>query len=314
MPGSRLASEQSGRRYARPGPLSGPELAVREMLDGVFERVDPLGDPVPLVLDSPHSGTTYPVDFPFVCDRRQLREAEDSFVDELFKNAPSHGATLLRALFPRSYIDPNRAADDIDPLVIEGRWPGTAVPTEKSRLGMGLIRRLSKPGIPMYERRLAVDEVVRRIERCYRPYHAALEQALEQRYREFGVVFLLDCHSMPSIANALHLDDGQRRTDIVLGDRDGTTCSRELVVLVEETLRDLGYAVRRNYPYKGVEIIRRHGHPERGRHALQLEINRALYMDERTLTPTPGFADVQRHLDWLLTVVVRFVRARSNAG
>lgn len=301
----------------RPGPdhpLLAPAAAElpppTESVPGVVEVFAPSGDAAPLVLDSPHSGIAYPPEFDFVCDFPRLREAEDTHVDLLVGSAPRLGATLVRALFPRSFIDVNRSPEDLDAALIEGAWPGPVEPSEKTRLGMGLIRRLSKPGEPIYNRRLGVAEVADRIERYWHPYHQRLEKVLDDTRLRFGSVWYLDCHSMPAIANAMASDPGNARADFVLGDRDGTTCDPAFRDLVAETLRGFGYRVAVNDPYKGVELVRRHGRPADGRHALQLEINRRLYMDERTLEPVPHFADLRGHLATVIERSAAFTRSR----
>jgi N-formylglutamate amidohydrolase len=266
----------------------------------VLFRRDPVAPEVPLVFDSPHSGTIYPDDFRFACPLGTLRMAEDTHVDELYGAAPRFGATLLAACFPRSYLDVNRALSDIDPALIDGAWPERLEPGEKTRLGMGLIRRLAKPGMPVYDRKLSVAEVQARIERCYRPYHAALDEICDRLHRKFGVVRYIDCHSMPSEGNAMSSDPGARRADFVLGDRDGTTCDRELTDFVARVLRGRGYSVKVNDPYKGVELVRRHGRPAENRYALQIEVNRALYMDERTQQKTAGFERLKADITYLV--------------
>lgn len=283
---------------------------------GVLARHDPpRGVPaVPVVFDSPHSGRDYPVDFGAALPVEALRSAEDAFVDELFAAAPEHGAVLLRALFPRSYVDVNRAADDIDPRLIDGDWPGTLRPGPKSELGLGLIRRAIAPGLFIYDRKLAVAEVEHRIARCWRPYHAALKAVLDRAHRAHGAVWHIDCHSMKSVANGMTPDPaGTRRPDIVLGDRDGTSCEPAFTRLVKETLERLGFAVAVNDPYKGAEIVRRHGAPARGRHSLQVEIRRDLFMNETLHVRNENFARVEAAMGDLAAAVCDYARARAAA-
>ena len=274
--------------------------------DGVLLRRDPVAPEVPLVFDSPHSGTVYPEDFRFACPLDVLRTAEDTHVDELYGAAPEYGAALLAARFPRSYIDVNRALADIDPALLDEAWPGPVSPGEKTRLGMGLIRRLATPGRPVYDRKLSVAEVRRRIERCYVPYHAALQEICDRLHRKFGIVRYVDCHSMPSEGSAMSSDPGAKRADIVLGDRDGTTCDPALTHFVARVLEGRGYKVKINDPYKGVELVRRHGRPAENRHALQIEVNRALYMDERTRAKTANFARLKADLTHLVEALADF--------
>ena len=266
-------------------------------------------NPLPLVFDSPHSGTDYPADFDHAAPLAVLRMAEDTHVDALFGAAPRHGGALLAALFPRSYIDVNRHLADIDPELLAGPWPGEIAPGEKTKLGIGLIRRLAQPGVPVYARRLAVAEVERRIARFYRPYHAAIENLIRDRHRRFGVVWHLDCHSMASRGSAITPDGPVERSDIVLGDRDGTTCAAEFTSFAACVLSDLGYAVKLNDPYKGMELVRRYADPGAGRHSLQIEINRKLYMDEKTREPNARFERMQRDLTHLVAKLAKFARA-----
>lgn len=263
---------------------------------------------LPLVLDSPHSGLDYPEDFGFACAFEALRRAEDTHVDRLFDFAPDAGATLVAARFPRAYLDANRAADDIDPHLMLEPWPAPTRPSAKVALGKGIVWRLLDDGTPIYARRLAVEEVADRIARCHGPYHAAVRGEVLETARRFGRVLHLNCHSMPSVAAAFTAGvPGTRRPDFVLGDRDGTTCDPALTRRVADRLRDMGHTVAVNDPYKGVELVRANGAPHLGRHSLQLEINRALYMDETTLEPHAGFEPLRRTLRRLLDDLVGFL-------
>jgi N-formylglutamate deformylase len=276
----------------------------------VLRRLDPRGFAVPLVLDSPHSGSEYPLDFDHLPPRELVRQAEDSYVGELYAFAPEVGATLVEALFPRAYIDPNRNLADIDPALLSEPWPGPLTPSHKTELGIGLVWRLAQGGVPMYSRKLSVSEVQKRIGRCYEPYHAAVAEALDERHRRFGAVWHLNCHSMPAIGDVMSDDPGRERAQFVLGDRDGTTCEPELTSFVASTLRTMGYTVAINDPYKGVELVRRHGRPAERRHSLQIEINRRLYLDEKTLTRHEGFMRLQANLRRMLDALGDYVRSR----
>lgn len=271
------------------------------VIDDVLVRLEPSGGRVPVVFDSPHSGTRYPADFQFICPLPLLRQAEDTYVDELFAVAPDHGATLICALFPRAYVDVNRAADDIDPDILDGPWPGPLNPSDKSAMGMGLVRNLRRPGLPMYDGRLPVADVMDRIERYWRPYHEQLAQTLDALHARFGMVWHVNCHSMPSLAASP--DDRDGGADFVLGDRDGTTCDPGFTRFVADQLRAMGYGVRLNDPYKGVELVRRYSRPGHGRHSLQLEIDRRLYMNEETLEKHAGFDRLRRDLGRLMAAV-----------
>lgn len=280
-------------------------------IDGVLERFDPAAAPVPLVFDSPHSGMVYPADFNFTAPDDLVRTAEDTHVDALFAAAPAHGATLLIAHFPRSYIDTNRHAHDLDPELIDGAWPGKIAPGEKTKLGIGLVRRLAQPGIPMYDRKLSVGAIRHRIETYYLPYHDELGRIIDGAHRRFGAVWHINCHSMASRGSDITPDGGVERAEFVLGDRDGTTCDPAFTAAVDSFLRGKGYDVRINDPYKGAEIVRRYADPQRRRHSLQIEINRRLYMDERTRERSPGFAKLQADLADLIRFLAEYARGAA---
>lgn len=278
------------------------------VIEDVLVRNDPVGRVLPLLFDSPHSGAVYPADFQFCCPLPTLRHAEDTYVDELFAAAPEFGGTLLCALFPRSYIDVNRAIDDIDPGLLDGSWPLPLRPTEKSALGMGLIRALCRPGLPLYDGKLPVWAVAERIDRYYRPYHFQVASVMDDHAARFGAVWHIDCHSMPSAAGGM---SGGPLADFVIGDRDGTTCEPGFVALVADTLEVMGYSVALNNPYKGVELIARYANPARGRHSIQLEVNRRLYMNEQTLQKNAGFDRLQADLTALIRRIAVHVEART---
>ena len=275
-----------------------------------FRLLAPEADAAPAVFDSPHSGTDYPADFGTIAPLSVLRRSEDAFVDELFGAAPRNGAPLIAARFPRIYIDPNRDLVDLDPAMLDGAWPDPLVPSRKTELGVGLIWRIMPPGAPLYDRLLGVEEVRGRIERCWRPYHQAVAAALDATHRRFGKVWHVNCHSMPAMGNAASEDGPVARADFVLGDRDGTTCEPGFTAFVAGQLRALGYHVKINEPYKGVELVRRYSDPAKGRHSLQIEVNRKLYMNEETREKNAGFARVQADLDRLVAAICGYARER----
>jgi N-formylglutamate amidohydrolase len=281
---------------------------------GIYVRYDPLVEPAPVVFDSPHSGAQYPADFTYACPARLLRQAEDAHVDMLYGGAPQAGATLIAALFPRSYIDVNRGIEDIDQQLLDQPWPGPVSASDRSRVGMGLVRRICRPGLQMYDRKLSVAEIRHRIEQYYRPYHQAVADAIDQAAGRFGAVWHVNCHSMPSSRGPRVPAGSWERADFVLGDRDGTTCSIGFRRFVQGTLERLGYDVRINDPYKGVELVRRFGQPHLGRHSLQIEVNRRLYMNEETLVPSDGFARLKRDLDLLVAAITAYARDTLTAA
>ena len=264
--------------------------------DAAIEILAPAEQRVPLVFSSPHSGRDYPAAFLAASklDALAIRRSEDSFVDELFGHVPQLGAPLLRALFPRAFVDPNREPYELDPAMFTTPLPAF-VNRRSPRVaaGLGTIARVVANGSEIYSGKLDFDEANERIERCYRPYHDALEDLIAHTRTMFGTCVLIDCHSMPSIGGPMENDAGRRRqVDFILGDAHGRSCARTLTLLVEDTLRGMGYSVVRNTPYSGGFITRNYGRPERGVHALQIEINRALYMDETSFERTEGLARV----------------------
>jgi N-formylglutamate deformylase len=282
---------------------------------GILFRRAPTVAEVPLVFDSPHSGAEYPADFGYACPFGVLRTAEDAYVEELYGAAPAHGATLIGAFFPRSYIDANRNLRDIDETLLEEKWPGPLDPGEKTRAGMGLVRRLAKPELPVYDRKLSVREIENRIRTYYEPYHAELQASCDRLHAKFGAVWHVNCHSMPAIGNALSADGaGTKRGDFVLGDRDGTTCAPELTDFVARVLRGRGYDVRINAPYKGVELVRRHGRPAENRHSLQIEVNRRLYMDEKTLERNGNWDRLLADISHLVAALAGVARGEKMIG
>jgi N-formylglutamate amidohydrolase len=278
-----------------------------------FTVTEPSANHVALVLDSPHSGIEYPEDFRPAVPLAALRAAEDSYVDELYSGAPAVGATLVAARFPRSYIDPNRSLLDIDASLLEAAWPGPAIPSRKTELGIGLIWRILDSGQPIYSRKLSVEEVRNRIVRYHQPYQKAVKEALDHAYAHFGAVWHLNCHSMPAVSSSISEEGpGKPRADFVLGDRDATTCEPAFTALVGDTLRAMGYEVKVNDPYKGVELVRAFSDPKAGRHSLQIEVNRRLYMDEKSRARIEAFAQLKANLDKLLAEISRYAAERSH--
>jgi len=275
---------------------TGPPLAPRDPeLATPFEVIRPAGAIGPVVFSSPHSGSIYPSAFLAAAqlDALTLRRSEDAYVDELFGAAPQLGAMLMRAHFPRAYLDVNREPYELDPRMFEGRLPAFAN-TRSLRVagGLGTIARVVGEAREIYGRRLSVEEGLARIESLYKPWHAALRGLMQEAWRQNGAAVLVDCHSMPS--NAGRAD--RIKADFVLGDRYGASCDPVFMEAAESRLRALGYAVTRNKPYAGGFITEHYGDPAAGWHALQIEINRALYLDEARLTRTPGFAELQKDL------------------
>ncbi|BAR99745.1 N-formylglutamate amidohydrolase [Blastochloris viridis] len=271
-------------------------------IDPPFELAEPAQPSAPLLLNSPHSGRVYPPDF-LASGRLSLdtlRRSEDSFVDELFQPPQDLSLTFMRAHFPRSFIDLNREPYELDPRMFDGRLP-PFVNTRSLRVagGLGTIARVVGDAVEIYDRRLPVEGALQRIEAYYMPYHRVLRQALARLYREFQTTVLLDCHSMPS--SVVSRED-RPKADVVIGDRYGTSCAPLIVETVEATLRELGYVVHRNKPYAGGVITEHYGNPAAGHHALQIEINRALYLDEAKFRKSVRF---ERMRDDLVVLIRR---------
>ncbi len=274
----------------------------------MLEVRGPAEPALPLVLDSPHSGHDFPDDFDAAVSKAELREGEDCYVDELYAAAAEMGAPLLAARWPRTYLDPNRHAGDVDLGLIEGKWPGEYRPSGKAKVGKALIWRTLEDGRPIYSRRLSVETVRKRIEEFHVPYYEKIKNLLSEARARFGRVYHINCHSMRSVAGKQSGDgEGSVRADIVLGDRDGTTCDPAFTRFVQTVLAGMGYGVKVNDPYKGVELVRAYSDPRAGRHSLQIEISKRLYMDEATLEKTAGFAPLQKNLAVLLDEIRKFI-------
>ena len=283
------------------------------MNDGVMLVHGPLEPGRPLVLDSPHSGSVMPLDFGTLRTPAELRDGEDCFIDELYLPATARGVPLLAAQFPRTYIDANRHAGDIDLDLLAEPWPDEPVPytpSGKARIGKAVVWRTLDDGRPLYGRKLTVAEVQQRIDRYHRPYHAQLKALLDVAHARFGVVYHLNCHSMNAVSGSVSGKPGEggagiARADFVLGDRDGTTCAPAFTAFVRDVLVGLGYEVKVNDPFKGVELVRAYADPAAGRHSLQLEINKRLYMDSTTLARHRGFATLQAHVMQLIDAIIQ---------
>ncbi len=286
---------------------------MRRTDSGIFYVERAQGPVAPVIFDSPHSGQSYPKDFDYLVPDEVIRCAEDMFVDELFGDAPYHGAILLAALFPRSYIDPNRALCDLDEELLDEPWPEPLLPGEKTRQGHGLIWYTCPPDLQIYNRKLTGKEVRRRIDNYYLAYHGALGKSFDRLHHQFGHVWHVNCHSMPTFGlSATPGNRSIRRPEFVLGDRDGTTCEPEFTSLICKTLESFGYSVRINSPYKGVELVRAFSNPAAGRHSIQIEVSRALYMDESTFEQNDGFEELKSNLSRLAGVVCSYAREKAT--
>jgi len=266
-------------------------------LDPPFEILEPAEWRGPVAFNSPHSGCIYPRAFLAAArlDLAILRRSEDCFVDELLIGVVARGHPLMRAHFPRCFVDVNREPYELDPRMFDGRLPSFAN-TRSMRVagGLGTVARVVGDAQEIYSQRIPVDDALRRIEGLYKPYHRALRKLMTRVHREFGTAVLVDCHSMPSAAGP---KDERPRADVVIGDRYGTSCLGVVADTIEATLRERGYSVSRNKPYAGGFITEHYGNPAAGLHSVQLEINRALYMDERRFERAASFSTVARDLE-----------------
>lgn len=252
----------------------------------IFEPDQPTSG---VVFGSPHSGRLYPPDLlsSAQLDPLALRSSEDAYLDLLLAPAPQHGAPLITTQVPRAYVDFNRAETELDPALIEGAPRGMANPRIGS--GLGVIARVVAGGRPIYRGKLALSEAERRIATYWRPYHQALDALLERQRARFGRAILCDMHSMPSEATPVGLLRNIRRPEVILGDRYGAACDPAILTDIEAVWRRAGFRVARNAPFAGAYILQRHGRPAQGVHAVQIEIDRVLYLDERRVEPGPRF-------------------------
>jgi N-formylglutamate amidohydrolase len=280
---------------ARPADRSGDEGGLAPF---VVTRPATGAPRSPLVFASPHSGRIYPspmMDASHL-DGAAIRRSEDAYVDRLIERAPAWGATVIAAQFARVYLDVNREAWELDPAMFEDELPPYARGrSARVAAGLGAIARIVSEGEEIYTRKLSFAEARGRVETVHRPYHEALGRLIGEAREAHGVAILIDWHSMPAAA-ALHAAAGAG-CDMVLGDRFGGACSPAVSRLVERELADRGYGVARNAPYAGGYTTEHYGRPARRIHALQIEVNRALYLDEATLAPTAGFAGLKADLE-----------------
>lgn len=261
-----------------------------------FEIIEPTVSALPLLLSSPHSGDCYPSDFLAASrlDATRIRRSEDAFVDRLFAAAPGVGAAMIKANFPRAFLDVNREPYELDPRMFVGRLPAHAnIRSLRVSGGLGTIARVVAENEEIYRHPMPVEAALDRISRFYFPFHEALGRRLSAINARHGWAVLLDCHSMPS---GLRAGESARRLDIVVGDRYGASADAHLIQAALDLFADLGFAVQRNKPYAGGYITERYGRPNDGLHVLQIEVNRGLYMDEARHEPLPGFAAVASRL------------------
>ena len=270
------------------------------------------GSKIPLVFDSPHSGSHYPESFKTLVSLDRMRRAEDAFVDELFAAAPDHGAPLIAATFPRLFVDPNRAPEDFEPSEVQGAFAVPLQPSKKAAVGKGIVWTRLHGLASLYEDPLTATEVMRRIDAYWRPYHVAVASALDEAFDEFGRVYHVNCHSMRARGNPMDEDGESDRPDFVISDGDGGTSDPHFTKFVSDHLRDEGFTAPCNDPYKGADLVRRYSDPARGRHSIQIEINRKLYMNEERVEKAATFPAVKDVLTDLIRTIADYVR--DDAG
>ncbi|WP_340677238.1 N-formylglutamate amidohydrolase [Paraglaciecola sp.] len=264
---------------------------------------------LPLVFDSPHSGDIFPADFVSKVSKQNLKTGWDAFVGELWQGAVNNNAYLLLANISRMYVDLNRAPNDIDPVLLDTAWD-YCQPTKYSDRGMGLIRRLALPDVPIYDQVLSQKQIQTRLDHYYYPYHNVLRQTLDTLHQTQGGVWHIDCHSMKSRGNEMNIDSGLLRPDVILGDNDGTSASAEFVKVAEDAFIERGYHVVRNTPYKGGYLVTHYADVQHNRHSLQIEVNRDLYMNEDSFTPNPNFKNFQTDLNWVSAKIADYVASQ----
>ena len=267
------------------------------------------GQSIPLIIDSPHSGTEYPLDFNHQADFAQLRQAEDSYVDELYKHVSSIGGVFLDAKFPRSYIDPNRSENDFILEDLHEKNNSACEikfkPTIKSQLGIGLVwLKIPPNGEPMYKDKITLKQLMHRVNTYHRPYHKTLKNMLDNTYKKFGKFYHVNAHSMQNQATAMSdQSQGTKRPDFVIGDREGTSCKRRFTDLIVDFLKSLNYSVDVNYPYKGMELVRAYSDPLQNKNSVQIEVNRKLYMNEETREKIDNFKILKQDLKKLINEI-----------
>ena len=301
-----IPKEPSVTRPQHPEPCAVPE-------DAPYAVLEPASGFGPLVLSSPHSGARYPA--AFVAASRlsatTLRRSEDAFVDELFAACVDHGAPMIKALFPRAYVDVNREPYELDPRMFAQPLPAFAnTASMRVAAGLGTIPRIVSEGLEIHRGPIALADALERIERFYKPYHRALGELIARARARHGLAVLLDCHSMPTPAQT---GFERNRADVVIGDRYGGSCDPDFSDCVEASLRALGYRVQRNKPYAGGYITEHFGASARACDALQIEVSRALYMDERRIEKTAGFANLARDLARVVGDLAALAQAKAQA-
>ena len=280
---------------------------------GVFLRHDPSGRAAPVLVDVSRSGREYPPEFRSPLPFSEVHDNVSMYVEELCGAAPQLGATLLFACFPNTYIDTNRSAADIDETLIEGKWPGPITQSDFTQRGLGLLKRLSRYGTQMQERKFSVEEVQHRLRAYHEPYHQELARILAGFRSRFGAAYQMSFHCMSAVGAPTHADPGKAREDFNVGDIHGRTCTPQFLALVVDTLKSLGHSVSVNFPYYGGELTRRHCDPANGTNSIFIEINKRMFIDTQTFKRTDGFARTRASVQALIAAVVEHAALTARA-
>jgi N-formylglutamate amidohydrolase len=306
-----VVGDTRGIRYDN--ELTNPKAkAMIDIKPGVFLRYDPLAAPAPLLVDVSRSGREYPHDFRSPLPFTEVHDNVSMYVEDLCAAAPGLGATLLYACFPNTYIDTNRSAMDIDESMIEGKWPGPITQSDFTERGLGLLKRLSRYGTQMQERKLTVAEVQARLADYHEPYHQELTRVLAQLKQRFGATWQLSFHCMSAIGAPTHADPGKERSDFCIGDVKGATCKPEFLQFIADTLKGLGHTVSVNFPYYGGYLTKRHSDPANGMQSVFIEINKRLFIDTKTFRKTAGFGPTKSSVEALIAKTVDYARATAK--
>jgi N-formylglutamate amidohydrolase len=268
-------------------------------LQGIFYRLDPTVPPVPVIYDVSRSGRFYPIDFRSPLPFSVVHDNVSVYLEEFYCTAPEVGATMLYALFPNTYIDTNRSELDIDPELLDGKWPVPLKPSASLR-GLGLLKTKSRYGEVFHEGKLTVADVMARLENYHRPYHAELKDNIDRMHKAWGFVYQISCHCMSAVGAPTHPDPGQERADFCIGNLDGKTATPEFMEFLHATIKDLGHTCTVNVPYSGGELNNRYGRPEAGIESVMLEINKKLFMDIKTFKKTDNFENIRADLKKLM--------------
>lgn len=282
-----------------------------EILRGVFQRFDPLGEAVPIVVDVSRSGREYPEEFRSMVPFSTLHDNVSMYVDQLWSGTPKAGGSMLYASFPSFWIDPGRDELDIDENLLEDQWPVPLKPTISLR-GLGLLKSKSRYGEPVHERKLSVAEVMERLEKYHRPYHAELKRLVQETRDKFGFAYHFTCHCMSAVGAPTHPDPGQQRADFCIGNLNGATSSKEHLEWIQSIIESRGYSCTVNFPYAGGELNSRYGRPADGVESVMVEINKKLFMDVNTFKKTDNFDKLQRDMNSIIMEVAAHAKARMS--